>query len=190
MQSVVIGELVAGGFCLAKVFGKTVFVPYAIPGEVAEIEIVEQKSSYDFAHLVSIKECSPFRVESICPLYEICGACNMMHIEDEAQVQFRKKILEDCFKKIKIETPEIKVIRDSSLGYRSRVQLFHGGFLERKSNKLVRITNCPIVTSEVNNFLESVSKNHSLLKEKLYIFGNKRLQNKDKVVYGIKSNKN
>ena len=60
-----------------------------------------------------------------------------MHIEENAQRNFRKHILESNLQKHKINFPEIKTIYGSPLNYRARVQLCDGGFAEKNSNKNV-----------------------------------------------------
>ena len=56
-----------GGEAFGQHEGKIVFVPYTIPGEVVEVEIVEEKACGARARLVDILEASPDRVEPPCP---------------------------------------------------------------------------------------------------------------------------
>lgn len=192
MEHVKVGELTFGGSCVAKVKGKTVFIPYAIPNEECTIEIIQEKKSYDIAKIIDITKASPFRVKPICPLYEKCGGCNLMHIEENAQRNFRKHILESNLQKHKINFPEIKIIYGSPLNYRARVQLCDGGFAEKNSNKNVQITNCPIATPEVNDFLKSLHQENNFSKtknsEKLYVFGDKRIAGEKKVFSSFSKN--
>ena len=56
METIITEKLVFGGDCLAKIEGKNVFVPFAVPGEKLEVEIVESKKDYDVAKIVNIIE--------------------------------------------------------------------------------------------------------------------------------------
>ena len=55
-------KTVFGGNTIAKINGKTVFIPYSMPGETLEIRITQQKNDYDIAEIVEIKESSPYRI--------------------------------------------------------------------------------------------------------------------------------
>ena len=143
MHEIVTAEkIVAGGDCLAKINGKNVFVPFAIPGEKLEIEIVKSFRDYDTAKIIRIVEPSPYRVEPSCPLYGKCGGCNMQHISPDYQVELRKQILKSSFEREGIPCPEIEVISGNDRNYRCRIQLTDGGFNERESNKIVPLDDC------------------------------------------------
>ena len=108
--------MVYGGDCIAKIDGKTVFVPYAIPGEKLEVEIIKENRDYSVAKIVNILEPSPNRVEPFCKYYGLCGGCNMQHISDAHQKELRKSILEDAFFREGVVLPEVKVISASPRG--------------------------------------------------------------------------
>lgn len=64
----------------------TIFVPQALPGETAEVEINEVKKSYAKAKLIAVKQASPERVEPVCSVYRDCGGCQLQHMQYEAQL--------------------------------------------------------------------------------------------------------
>ncbi len=167
-------KIVFGGNCLAKINGKNVFIPYAIPGEKIEIEITKSYRDYDLARISKIIEPSCFRAEPFCPYYEKCGGCNMQHIKIDKQRELRSLILQDCFKREGIECPEIEIISGNEKNYRSRIQLTDGGFNEKNSNNQIMIQNCPVATQEINNYLQNTpSQNRP--KGRIHIFGDKRI---------------
>lgn len=47
-------KIAFGGNCIGKIAGKNVFVPFAVPGEKLEIEIVESKRDYDVAKILKL----------------------------------------------------------------------------------------------------------------------------------------
>ena len=148
-------KMTFGGNCIGKIEGKTVFVPYAIPGEKIEVEIVESKKDYDNACIVKIIEPSVHRVEPKCALYGKCGGCNMMHIDSEYQVELRRQMLEDVFLRNGISIPEVKVVAGSPFGYRNRFQLHDGGLEGKGSNEIIPIDVCPVAVPEINSYLTS-----------------------------------
>ena len=88
METIIADKFAFGGNCIAKLNGKNVFVPFAIPGEKLEIEITEQHRDYDLASITKILEPSPKRIVPACPHYYKCGGCNMMHIDEKSQIEF------------------------------------------------------------------------------------------------------
>ena len=69
-------KTVFGGNTIAKINGKTVFIPYSMPEETIEIRITQQKNDYDVAEIVKIVEPSPNRIKPKCEYFGICGGCN------------------------------------------------------------------------------------------------------------------
>ncbi|MBP5283684.1 MAG: TRAM domain-containing protein, partial [Treponema sp.] len=65
-------KMVTGGHCLAVLDGKNILIPYTIPGETVEAEIIKENRDYSFARLIRVIEPSPHRVEPVCPHYGIC----------------------------------------------------------------------------------------------------------------------
>lgn len=181
--------MVAGGDCLAKVNGKNVFIPFALPGETLEIEITKSFRDYDNAKIIKIINSSPLRTKPFCPLYEKCGGCSLQHIAPEYQIELRKKILEECFEREKIETPEIQVISGSEKKYRCRIQLTDGGFNEAGSNKIVNLENCPVATDEINDYL-SKTPQEKRPRGRIHIFGDKRIISDEKVIVATETGRN
>lgn len=167
-------KMVAGGDCLAHINGKNVFIPYAIPGEEYEVEITKSFRDYDQAAIVNILKTSPHRVEPFCPLYKKCGGCNLQHIDSEFQKELRKEILKDCFEREGLKNPEIEVISGNDKGYRCRIQLTDGGFNEKESNNIVNLSNCPILTKELNDYLSSTEQKNRP-SGRVHLFGDERV---------------
>ena len=56
-----------GGSALGRAGGKTIFVPYALPGETVEVRLVEDRGRWATAELVRVVKASPDRVTPPCP---------------------------------------------------------------------------------------------------------------------------
>ena len=166
--------MVSGGDCLSQINGKNVFVPFAVPCEKLEVEITKSFRDYDLAKIVKILEPSPHRVEPFCPLYGICGGCNLQHIDVEYQKNLRKSILKECFEREGIKVGEIEVISGKSENYRSRIQLTDGGFNKKESNEIVPLENCPIATVEINSYLKNTAQNERP-RGRVHLFGDERV---------------
>ncbi|MDO4182260.1 MAG: 23S rRNA (uracil(1939)-C(5))-methyltransferase RlmD [Coriobacteriia bacterium] len=70
--------------------GKTVFVEGGAPGDVAEIEITEEKSSFANAKVVQVVEAGPDRIAPACPYGAACGGCPWQHLAYEAQLAAKR----------------------------------------------------------------------------------------------------
>lgn len=79
---------------------RVVFVPYAIMGERVEVEIVEDKKRYAHGRLHQVLEAAPSRITPRCPHFGPCGGCQYQHIEYEAQLQFKERIIRDQLARI------------------------------------------------------------------------------------------
>lgn len=187
-MKIVIEKIVAGGDGMGKINGKNVFVPYSIPGEELNVEITKSYRDYDVAKIVEVLKPSPHRVVPFCPMYGICGGCNMQHIDSAYQVEIRKQILADCFEREGLKVPEIQVVSGSDRGYRARIQLTDGGFNEKDSNKIVPINECPILTEEINGYLKNTPFNdrpHG----RVHVFGDERVAMENKVIVANETKK-
>ena len=107
-----------GGEALGRHAGKVVFVPYAIPGERVQVEIVEEKERWARARLLEaggpgrapLITPSPDRVEPPCPYFgpEGCGGCQWQHIAYERQAELKKEIVADQLRRLgRIANPPV-----------------------------------------------------------------------------------
>lgn len=164
-------KIVFGGDCIAKIDGKTVFVPFALPGETLCAEITESRRDYDRARIVEILDPSPHRTNPRCHLYGKCGGCNFMHCESSAQIDYRKQILRDCFLRAGIgEIPEIESVEGPHFGYRARFQFTDGGLLGRGTKNVIAIEHCPVAENAINGWLSAVPQK-SRPRGRVHVFG-------------------
>ena len=125
-----------GGEAIGRHAGKTVFVPYAIPGERVRIELVEERERWARARLVEVLSASPDRVEPPCPYFGPgkCGGCQWQHIAYERQAELKQEIVADQLRRLgHIERPPVADIialadpaaddgvRFLDYGYRNRI---------------------------------------------------------------------
>ena len=70
--------------------GKTVFVEGGAPGDVAEIELEEDKGAFARAKVVRLIEASPERVTPASPIDGICGTAPWQHLSYRAQLAAKR----------------------------------------------------------------------------------------------------
>lgn len=125
---------------IAQIDGKTVFIENALPNEVIEIEITKKHSRYNEARVLNIIKSSPDRVEPKCSHFEICGGCQLQHMEINAQILLKQKSLLEQFKYTgHIEVGPEKILpplHSPSWGYRYKGRL-SVKYLEKKEKLLI-----------------------------------------------------
>ena len=75
----------------ARADGKAVFVPFTLPGEEVEAEIVADKGGFSTAELQSVLEPSPARTQPPCPYFGRCGGCHYQHAIYATQVEMKRR---------------------------------------------------------------------------------------------------
>jgi 23S rRNA (uracil1939-C5)-methyltransferase len=95
-------EMAHGGSAIGHHDRRAIFVPYAIPGERITARITDDRSRYAFAEGVAVLEPSPHRVTPRCPHFgpKRCGGCHFQHIDYAAQLDFKRDVVIDQFKRI------------------------------------------------------------------------------------------
>src|SRR5260370_32554902 len=79
--------------------GRTVFVPFTLPGELVEARLLEQKDGFGEASLVQVLSASKDRVEPACAHFGQCGGCQYQHAAYSAQVQMKSAILRETLER-------------------------------------------------------------------------------------------
>lgn len=70
--------------------GKTVFVEGGAPGDVAAVEIVEDKPTFARARIARLEEASPLRAKPRCEAGATCGGCPWQHLVYDAQLDAKR----------------------------------------------------------------------------------------------------
>ena len=130
-----IEKLIYGGDGLARIpasgderRGKTVFVPYVLPGEVVEATVVEERKGFMRASLVEVLKPSTARVTPPCPHYGVCGGCHYQHSDYTAQLEDKRQILQEtilrgtgsALRGTGLALPYIEVHSGPAYGFRNR----------------------------------------------------------------------
>jgi 23S rRNA (uracil1939-C5)-methyltransferase len=154
-----------GGSGLARADGKAVFVPFTLPGEEVEAEIVSDKGGFATAELQSVLEASPTRTNPPCPYFGQCGGCHYQHASYPAQVEMKLAILRESLERARIkEIPDIQPITAEPLCYRNRIRLhiqrepFSLCYKFRKSHTNLPIDTCPIAAPILQRAIATLNR--------------------------------
>lgn len=80
--------------------GYTFFIEGALPGEKISATIKETKPKYGTAVLKEILLPSPDREKPICPLFDRCGGCQIMHLRYQKQLEIKRQRVIDALERI------------------------------------------------------------------------------------------
>ncbi len=132
LENVTITGVAAEGKAIAKVDNLVIFVPYAVPGDVVDLQIRRKKHSYAEAEVIKFHSYSENRTEPFCKHFGVCGGCKWQCLPYEEQLRYKQQQVEDNLRRIgKVELPEVRPILGSRLqkGYRNKLEF---GFSNKK----------------------------------------------------------
>ena len=134
---------------IAKIDGKTVFINSVLPNEEVTIEIFKRKPKFDLGHLLDIVTPSVDRVTPECPNFGTCGGCSLQHLDFNAQILSKQKVLIDNLAHIgKVQTENVlPPIVGKPWGYRHRARM-SAKYVFKKNSVLIgfREKGSPYVT--------------------------------------------
>jgi 23S rRNA (uracil1939-C5)-methyltransferase len=146
------------GLGVALVNKFVVFVKNALVDELVKIKITEVNDNYAKADVINYIETSSDRVIPSCPFYEKCGGCNLMHMNYESQINFKKDKVKSIFKKISNIDIDLKdIIYDKEYNYRNKVTLKVKndkiGLYREKTNDIIGVDKCLLLDNKINDEL-------------------------------------
>ena len=110
---------------MARVNELVVFVPFAVPGDVVDLQVRRKKHSYCEAEIIRFIKYSERRVKPFCQHFGICGGCKWQNIPYDEQLRMKQKQVYDQLTRIgKVNLPEFNQILGSvkTQGYRNKLE--------------------------------------------------------------------
>ncbi len=124
-EKVEITDAAAEGKCIARIDEKVIFVPFAAPGDVVDIQVVKKKRSYLEGRITNFHTYSKQRREPQCSHFGLCGGCKWQHISYDNQLINKQKQVKDNFERIgKVQVGEFLPIigADNEYYYRNKLE--------------------------------------------------------------------
>lgn len=125
LENITITDYAAEGKALARVNELVVFVPFAVPGDVVDLQVRRKKHSYCEAEIIRFIKYSERRVKPFCQHFGICGGCKWQNIPYDEQLRMKQKQVYDQLTRIgKVNLPEFNQILGSvkAQGYRNKLE--------------------------------------------------------------------
>ena len=151
VERLVIARLGSRGEGVADTAAGAVYVPYALPGETAEVE--PWPGHADRRHLAKLDVASPERIAPICPHFGVCGGCALQHLASTRYRDWKRGLVVTALARAGLDAPVGDLI--DAHGHGRRRAVFHArrsardvlevGFAALKAHHEVAIDRCPIL---------------------------------------------
>lgn len=148
---------------------KAVFIEGALPEEVIKATVLKVEDKFMTAEISEIEKKSSYRIDAPCPVFGICGGCQIQHLSYEGQLKAKEELIREAFNRYAgMDDIRIKPMlgMEHPWDYRNKAQLQLGqreegiiaGLYSANSHELIDITGCPIQHPEVNKAVDKVRK--------------------------------
>ena len=159
---VTVERLAAGGLGLARIDGRIAFLPGVLPGEELDVEILDAGGGRLRARPVAVITPHPDRREPPCPLFLVCGGCQLLHAAYHRQTAWKTAA---ALERLADEVEPELVPAPHPLFYRDRVRLHVSpvggknavGFYGSGSRRLIPIRFCHQLHPDINRLLPALA---------------------------------
>lgn len=163
IHTVEIHDLAHGGDGVGRLDGKVIFVPGTIAGEIAQVEIVDDRADFAKARLVEIIEPSPHRVQPLCPHFDACGGCQWQFFDRARQADAKRNTLVGQLQHLgRVDEPPVEeiVMPGPAFGYRNRMDFSVSGgrpaLAAWRSRDLVGLDECLLLSPVLAEVFENL----------------------------------
>ena len=158
-----IDSLDHNGRGIARLSNKIVFVENALEGEIVEINILNDKKNYIEANVSRYIQKSDERIDGLCPYYELCGGCDILHMSYSKQLEFKQNKIRNIVDKYLDKSIKInKIVKSNNqFEYRNKVTFQvknELGFYKNKTNDIIKIDKCLLANKKINDCIEYLNK--------------------------------
>ena len=141
-----------------------VFVEGALVGETCDIEVVSSKKKVINARATNIHSPSDERQAPFCPVFDVCGGCQLQHIKPDAALVQRDRALRVMMERHLAMKPNVwqAPLAGPRPQYRRKARLaidarnpnqIKLGFREANSNNVINVETCPILVDPLSKLI-------------------------------------
>lgn len=133
--------------------GRRVFVPAVLMGETVSVILGAARDDGVAGRIDRVITASPDRVEAVCRHFGTCGGCVLQHMNAKTYSAFKMEQVQKTLERAGLDIPAIDGPHLSQPGTRRRATMAayragHQlviGFNEARSNKIVPLSECPVI---------------------------------------------
>lgn len=109
IEGLEITAVAAEGNALGRCDSMVVFVPFAAPGDVVDVQLEKKKKSFAVGRIERIVTPSDMREQPRCSHFTVCGGCRWQHLPYSYQLECKRQQVVDALERIaKVEIPEVR----------------------------------------------------------------------------------
>jgi len=150
--------------------GASVYVPYALGGEV--VDVLPSPGHPDRRTLVHVATASPDRIAPFCPHFGTCGGCAIQHWQPETYRNWKRQLVIDTLAHAGIDCEVADLIDAHGTGRRrmtlharqSQQDVLRVGFAAAGRHEIIAIDHCPILDPAMSGAIEAANEIAELLK--------------------------
>jgi 23S rRNA (uracil1939-C5)-methyltransferase len=173
----VVTRLGLHGAGLVTVAGRNYYVDGTAPGDGVVFCVADEKTQR--TELLEISSAGTTRVPPACKYYPVCGGCKLQHVAYNVQLEEKRRILEELFRRAGVENvPPVKTVSGAPYEYRNRIELHRDiksgaiGFKSARSNAIVQIDDCPIAVPVIRRALQERALKAPPELDRFTVYGN------------------
>ena len=184
-HTVTLGALTQEGTTLAEITeqndageqcARTLHVPAGLPGERVTIAVEspaqppKRRKRYWKARpprvwITEIHHASPLRIQASCPVFGVCGGCQLQHMRYEAQLEWKRSIVQELLHDTGgFDNPPVleTAACDIPWHYRNHMRFSvnrngQPGLTARGTHRVLPLASCPIAHEQINLALDVLS---------------------------------
>ncbi len=100
LENITITDVAAEGKAMARVDGVVLFVPFAVPGDVVNVQLTKKRSHFMEGYITQLVAPSPQRIAPFCEHYGTCGGCKWQPLPYSEQLRYKQQQVEDQLTRI------------------------------------------------------------------------------------------
>jgi 23S rRNA (uracil1939-C5)-methyltransferase len=125
IENLEITDAGAEGKAVGRHNERVVFVPFAAPGDVVDVQVYKKRKSFFEARIERFEKASPLRIEPKCSHFGLCGGCKWQHLDYAQQLKYKQKQVKDALDRIaRVPYEKLNPIigSDETFNYRNKLE--------------------------------------------------------------------
>lgn len=111
LNQVEITGVAAEGKAMARVRDKVLFVPFAAPGDIVDVQVKKSRKNFMEGEIRQVHRYSSIREQPFCTHFGSCGGCKWQHLPYSSQLEFKQQQVSDSLQRIaKIDTGNVEFL--------------------------------------------------------------------------------